>query len=763
MSRSFIASVVMCASSVGFAQCDLTWSADQAQNFAGTNGTVHAAVSFDPDGPGPQQELLVIAGPFTIAGSTQQLAGLAAFDGQQWIPMDGPAFDAPPKQLHVIQGRLYATGGFVRRHDEPGQGVAEFDVEGWVWRAVAGDSGVSGGVNGTVVDSDVLGNELVVAGSFTMAGTNPEIPARNIAAWNGQTWREVGVQESSGNGGLDQAPSEIVAYENTKILARSSTWNLLENGTWRQLPSPGFNMNRLHVVNQRPTVLFDELMAGTHLFGAYQWNPQGWTLAAQRTQQSFDLAPALSYSISARYQPNRPGAFALSVHSGRFATGPAIATLTTNEGTDPNTNPFAGTNAILWRGQPVITGDFDWFERIPSSNIITRTNGNWQPLHAGTSGPASKLLNLETGIIAVRSRFIEANFTTADIFKLDSSSNWSLLSPESIQSPCIFQDMVEYQGKPVVSGDFNIVTPPSTQAQPSNLIMFNGTRWVSLLSNFQLNEIFIHEGQLHATGGTPFRVSKYIESSGQWETVPWQITSITDSVTVDGTLHAFIRTATQPVDTLSKLVGTQWVSLPSPPSGWIAYDLASNDRELFVAMRIDSGSLGSSHFIASWDGTQWTTLGPIAPPSRSTRSFTDIITWSGDLYASGQYLNVGELSAAKLARWDGQQWWDVGADLKRRSGTRGAVYSLAPGSTSLALSGDFETAGEHVAAGFVQLQRPTGACAIDLNCDWGIDGSDVEAFFVLYEAGNIRADLDDSGDISNDDIVTFFTAFANGC
>lgn len=762
MSRSFIAGVFMCASSVGFAQCDLMWSTGQAQNFAGTNGTVHAAVSFDPDGPGPQQELLVIAGTFTIAGSTQQLAGLAAFDGQQWIPMDGHAFDAHPKHLHVIDGRLYAAGGFVRRHGEPGQGVAEFDVEGWVWRALAGGSGVSGGVNGTVVDSDVLGNELVVAGSFTTAGTNPEIPARNIAAWNGQTWREVGIQESSGNGGLEQAPFEIVAYGNN-ILARSSTWDLLENGIWRRLPSTSLVMDRLHVVNQKPTVLYDQLMAGTHFYGAYHWTPQGWTLAAERTQQSFDLAPGVSYSISARYERDRPAAFALRVHSGRFATGPAIATLTVNEITNPNYNPFAGTNAILWRGQPVITGDFDWFERIQSSNIIARTNGNWQPLNAGASGPARRLLNLDSGIVAVRERFFEANFATSDFFQLDSSSNWNPLSPASIQGPCFFLDMVEYQGKPVVSGDFSIITPPSTQAQPSSVIMFDGTRWVSLRPSYSIDEIFVHDGQLHMTGGNPFRVSKYIESSGQWEIVPWQITSITKSNTVNGTLHAFIRTSTQPVDTLSKLVGTQWVPLPSPPTGWVPYDLASNDRELLVAMRIDSGSVGSSHFVASLDGIEWTTLGPIAPPSRFTRSFDDLVMWSGDLYVSGSYMNLGELSASNLARWDGQQWWDVGADLKQRNGTRGTAYSLAPGSRTLAISGTFETAGEHVAAGFVELQRIEGTCAIDLNCDWGIDGSDVEAFFVLYEADNLRADLDDSGDLSTDDIVAFFTAFANGC
>jgi len=231
-------------------------------------------VSFDPDGPGPLQELLVVAGEFTAAGLTNQLAGMAAFDGQQWIAMDGFAFDVPPHQLHVVDGRLYAAGGFVRRHGVPARGVAEFDVEEWVWRSVGG------GVNGTVVDSDVLGHEFVVTGSLTTAGNKPQIPARNIAAWNGQSWREVGVHEGSGNGGLDSPPFEIVANQD-KILARAGTWSLLENGIWRVLPNPPISLSGLHVVNQKPTALYWERLAGTHYDGAYQglrkgggWRPK---------------------------------------------------------------------------------------------------------------------------------------------------------------------------------------------------------------------------------------------------------------------------------------------------------------------------------------------------------------------------------------------------------------------------------------------------------------------------------------------------------
>src|SRR5436190_2956429 len=59
-------------------QCQPQWL--PGEGIPGVNGTVYATTTWDPDGPGPQPELLVVGGLFTLAGAT--LANnIAAWDG----------------------------------------------------------------------------------------------------------------------------------------------------------------------------------------------------------------------------------------------------------------------------------------------------------------------------------------------------------------------------------------------------------------------------------------------------------------------------------------------------------------------------------------------------------------------------------------------------------------------------------------------------------------------------------------------------------
>lgn len=55
-------------------------------------------------------------------------------------------------------------------------------------------------------------------------------------------------------------------------------------------------------------------------------------------------------------------------------------------------------------------------------------------------------------------------------------------------------------------------------------------------------------------------------------------------------------------------------------------------------------------------------------------------------------------------------------------------------------------------------------CFADFNQDGGVTGEDVEAFFVLYEAGSVSADVNLDGGVTGDDVQTFFELFeAGGC
>lgn len=55
-------------------------------------------------------------------------------------------------------------------------------------------------------------------------------------------------------------------------------------------------------------------------------------------------------------------------------------------------------------------------------------------------------------------------------------------------------------------------------------------------------------------------------------------------------------------------------------------------------------------------------------------------------------------------------------------------------------------------------------CAADFNQDGGVDGTDVEAFFTTWSAGEACGDVDQNGGVDGADVAAFFTVWsAGGC
>jgi probable HAF family extracellular repeat protein len=66
--------------------------------------------------------------------------------------------------------------------------------------------------------------------------------------------------------------------------------------------------------------------------------------------------------------------------------------------------------------------------------------------------------------------------------------------------------------------------------------------------------------------------------------------------------------------------------------------------------------------------------------------------------------------------------------------------------------------------GFIVNLRTEAPCFADFNQDGGIDGGDIESFFLAWEAGSTNADVNQDGGVDGSDIETFFLAWeAGGC
>src|SRR5690606_24689673 len=100
----------MCAAGAGaWAQCQGQWTISGS----GFNGVVNAMVSWDPDGGGPLQPVLVAGGDFTMASGAAALH-IAQWNGSSWQPVGtgiGGTFDTVTA-LAVFNNQLIAGGFF---------------------------------------------------------------------------------------------------------------------------------------------------------------------------------------------------------------------------------------------------------------------------------------------------------------------------------------------------------------------------------------------------------------------------------------------------------------------------------------------------------------------------------------------------------------------------------------------------------------------------------------------------------------------------
>jgi hypothetical protein len=71
-------------------------------------------------------------------------------------------------------------------------------------------------------------------------------------------------------------------------------------------------------------------------------------------------------------------------------------------------------------------------------------------------------------------------------------------------------------------------------------------------------------------------------------------------------------------------------------------------------------------------------------------------------------------------------------------------------------------AGSDLAAEWVRSNLLSPACIADFNSDGGVDGGDVEAFFVRWESGESDADVNLDGGVDGGDVEFFFTVWERG-
>jgi hypothetical protein len=173
------------------------------------------------------------------------------------------------------------------------------------------------------------------------------------------------------------------------------------------------------------------------------------------------------------------------------------------------------------------------------------------------------------------------------------------------------------------------------------------------------------------------------------------------------------------------------------------------DGSLYAAGTFDTAGAVSAANIAKWDGSNWYALGAgISSTSGSAVVSALAVGPDGAVYAAGTFDTAGSVSAANIAKWDGSNWYALGTGISLSSGTA-AISALAIGADgSLYAAGTFDTAGAVSAANIAKwdgsnwyalgtgISLSSGTAAISALAI-GADGS-------LYAAGT----FDTAGSVS---------------
>jgi hypothetical protein len=583
---------------------------------AGLDGPVRALLGSDEGGT----RVLYAGGDFGHAGGTV-LAHVAKRENGTWIPLGAGTDGTVLALLEHDDGTgraIYAAGAFTQAGGVAAANVARWDGSSW--------SPLGTGLDATVTAlaefDDGTGPKLYAAGEFLNAGG---APAAHVARWDGASWSALGA-------GTDTTVNALASF-NGRLYAggdflqaggvaasRVAAW---DGSTWTAL-GEGTNQPVLALAACDPGTgaklfvggAFTQAGGTTANFVA-AWNGTAWSTLSNGVL-------GLVWSLA----EHREGALSRLIVGGDFTSGSSVTLNRTG----------------VWNGS-------SW------SELGIGVNGSVRALADGPdeTGPGG----LARSVFAGGLMGVPAD---AHVTRFDATTfpfgQWVPIGPIlAVDAPVLDLVVHDDGGGPALyaGGQFEraagVVAPCVAR--------WNGSQWSSVggllfgACNFgprSVSALASYGGQLYAGGrfgGTGFP-NQPVRGIARWNGTEW-------SEVGGGFSHG---------------VGCGFADVLA------TYD-AGGGQELFAAGSFSHAGATVATGIARWDGTSWFALGTGVFPG-SVRAMAVHDDGSGSaLYVGGSFTTVDGAPAARVARWNGTSWMQVGAGL---ASNVGALASFADGS-----------------------------------------------------------------------------------
>tara|TARA_R110002073_G_scaffold72537_1_gene177240 strand:+ start:218123 stop:220660 length:2538 start_codon:yes stop_codon:yes gene_type:complete len=156
---------------------------------------------------------------------------------------------------------------------------------------------------------------------------------------------------------------------------------------------------------------------------------------------------------------------------------------------------------------------------------------------------------------------------------------------------------------------------------------------------------------------------------------------------------------------IAKWNGSQWSALGSGITGTVATLEVDASNNVYAAGIFETINGSSARNIAVWNGSQWSALtdsnNSISGTNNEIRSLA--LDNSGILYVGGNFDEAGGVTANRIATWNGTNWGSLGL------GTSGFVEAIATTPTDIFVGGNFIDASNNTTVNRVAKWNKTTA------------------------------------------------------
>lgn len=625
---------------------------------------------------------------------------LNVWDGKQWsVPamFYGPIVNGisamQVNDLAFVGNTLYAAGSFTNVNGVTANGLAKWDGTNW--------SGI--GFSGVAYALAVDGNNLYVGGCYTNAGG---VTTTNIGYWDGSAWHALG-------DGLGVASIVIsvraIAVKNGAVYAgggfynsgsqpvtnlavwNGSAWSAVGGGVNSGLLALTFNGGDLYVggyFNQAGT---------TSASGIARWDGTNWS--ALGSGLSGGSAAACSIAVL-NGTVCVAGAFtnAGGIRTTNFATwnGSSWSAAAGNLNGVGYRAVSSGTNLYIG-GSFTVAGDV-WSVFIAS----------WDGIRWSALGTPGRLNGVQSSVTALASD--GTNLYAGGNFGCAGSTNASYIA--------------RFDGRSWQPLGAGLNNPVTTLAVRSNLVYAGGT-FTGTTDGHPLHYIGCWDGtnwnSMGDAGGLVYALaagSNGIYAAGtfytgteygspffnRWDGTNWQNAinfipagntlfdmPLSDSVGYDaiaiqgtnvylgGNIQYFFQfdpnVGFDPGTNCSNVMrfdGNDYGWIMGTGLNGIPVALTALGTNVFAAGSFTTAGGVAANEIARWDGNNWSNVGGSVVGSGTVLALT---TMGNILYAGGTFTNIGGVTASHIAKWDGTNWSALGSGI---SGTVSALAAFGP-------------------------------------------------------------------------------------